>query len=443
MYRMTTPWPLLIFFVCACDPAAEANAAGGTEGVEEAAKAAMKAPAVEHGHLRRVLAHAAGDTPTGQRIEEAQRALRASPEDPDQLAKTGFLFIRRYRETSDGGLLALARDCARAGAGQAREHPAVLALQTVLHQYAHRFSAATETARRLMRARPDDPTAAILLGDAELELGRYDRAVEAYQKAIDIRPDLRSYNRAAYMRWLHGDVEGAKDLLALAMGAGSRSDPAALAWCLVDLGLVLWHEGELAAAGRAADRALETMPGYAPALRLLARVRAARGDRSGAAEVLEGLVDRDVATVEDSLWLAEWIAEERPEKAGALVDEAVRRRREDPRALALYFARHDRNRDEALDLVERELRSRADISTHAVHALALARAGEHSEAAAALARARKLGTPDARFDLYEAVLQLEAGSPGAAREALARAQASHPNIDPVLSEELQRRLSET
>ena len=45
------------------------------------------------------------------------------------------------------------------------------------------------------------------LGDAQTELGNYDKAAEAYQKMVNLRPDLSSYNRAAYFRFLYGDAD--------------------------------------------------------------------------------------------------------------------------------------------------------------------------------------------------------------------------------------------
>ena len=72
-------------------------------------------------------------------------------------------------------------------------------------------------------------------GDALIEMGDYDAAADAYQKMVELRPDLASYNRAAHYRFLFGDTSGAIRIMKQAIEAGSSS-PENVAWCMVDLG---------------------------------------------------------------------------------------------------------------------------------------------------------------------------------------------------------------
>ena len=46
-----------------------------------------------------------------------------------------------------------------------------------------------------------------LLGDALLEQGRLDEAINFYQKMVDMRPGLQAYSRIAYVRWLTGESQ--------------------------------------------------------------------------------------------------------------------------------------------------------------------------------------------------------------------------------------------
>src|SRR5205085_2499650 len=102
-----------------------------------------------------------------------------------------------------------------------------------------RFAEARDAARELIASRADDSTGHLVLGDALLELGDFDEAVASYQRAMDLRPDLRAYERAAHARWLTGDVEGSIELYAMATDAGSVRDPESTAWCWTELGDVL------------------------------------------------------------------------------------------------------------------------------------------------------------------------------------------------------------
>ena len=49
--------------------------------------------------------------------------------------------------------------------------------------------------------------------------GRYGAAIATVQRMVDLRPDLASYSRVAYLRELHGDIAGAIDAMQLAVSA--------------------------------------------------------------------------------------------------------------------------------------------------------------------------------------------------------------------------------
>src|SRR5262249_1175723 len=125
--------------------------------------------------------------------------------------------------------LRLADDAVRAARARAPDDVHAGALAAMLLQEQHRFGDALALADELLRAHPDDTTAHLVRGDALLELGRYDDAGDAYQRALDLRPDLRSYNRGGYLRWLTGDADGAVELYELAIDSGSPRDPESVA----------------------------------------------------------------------------------------------------------------------------------------------------------------------------------------------------------------------
>ena len=102
--------------------------------------------------------------------------------------------------------------------------PAALLLRGHVLISFHRFAEAEAIARELVAQRtlPFDYG---LLGDALVEQGRLAEAVSAYQRMVDLRPDLQSYSRVAYMRWLKGDLDGAIEVARMAAGAASPLDP--------------------------------------------------------------------------------------------------------------------------------------------------------------------------------------------------------------------------
>src|SRR5687767_14886307 len=91
------------------------------------------------------------------------------------------------------------------------------ALRTLVLLNDHRFAEAAKLSRETLARDPNDLVALGALADAELELGKLDAALEATQRMLDIKPNLPSYSRAAYLRWLSGDGAEAKRLLRLAI----------------------------------------------------------------------------------------------------------------------------------------------------------------------------------------------------------------------------------
>ena len=57
---------------------------------------------------------------------------------------------------------------------------------------------------------PNDGSGWEVIGPVYMRLGRFDDAVKAAQKMNDLKPSLPAYSRASHLRWLRGDVEGAK-----------------------------------------------------------------------------------------------------------------------------------------------------------------------------------------------------------------------------------------
>lgn len=373
-------------------------------------------------------------------LTAALAEVRNAPDASRSWGTLGAMFLRRHRETADPEHLRLADDAIDAALERDPRDTVALSMRGLMEMQAHDFRAAKETAEGILRVDRDDTSALLLLGDAELELGHYEPAVEAYQRAADLRPDLRVYSRGAYARWIHGDPEGAVELLALAIDAGSPRDPEATAWCFVDLALVRWHGGDVAGTRQALDQAFALVPDYLPARRLEARVLWAEGHHDEAITALIATLARQ-EQVGELLVLADWLElEGRTEERDARVARATLIRREDPRSLALYQARHGLESEAALTATRAELRRREDIYTHAAHAAALARAGRGAEARASLASALSLGTPDASLLLVEALVKHLGGDEEGARDAYARAAALNLAVDPYLATELARAL---
>ena len=100
-----------------------------------------------------------------------------------------------------------------------------------------------------------------MIADALIELGRYDEAVVATQRMVDLRPDLASFARVSYLRELMGDVPGALAAMERAAQAGAgRAEN--VAWTQVQSGNLRFNSGDLDGAAARYDASLATVDGY-------------------------------------------------------------------------------------------------------------------------------------------------------------------------------------
>src|SRR5262249_8257928 len=115
-----------------------------------------------------------------------------------------------------------------------------------------------------------------VIGDAEIELGRYRQAFRDFDTMNRLRPSLSSYARVSYGRELRGDTAGAIKAMKLAIDAPTpTAEPTA--WTHVQLGKLYFNHGRLAAAEREFEYALAVYPRYAYGLDALASAQAANG----------------------------------------------------------------------------------------------------------------------------------------------------------------------
>jgi len=355
------------------------------------------------------LAEGQGQDRLAAQIERARQDVRRGPNGKAALERLGYLHVSRARVTSDAGHYKLAEavaDCLQASSpGDAA---ALLLRGHVLHQL-HRFKEAEQVARELVARR----TVVLdygLLGDALMEQGRLAEAAAAYQQMIDLKPFYQSYTRAAHVRWMKGDLEGALGVMRRATESASPRDPESSAWAWTRVALYELQANRLAGARRAADAALTFEPEYAAALLARGRILLAGGQRSDALKALTHAADLN--PLPEYQWiLADALrASGRPADAAAVERELVARgTASDPRTVALYLATRGENASTALSLAEAELGVRADVFTLDAQAWALAANGRTAQARSVIARALAEGTEDGRLFLHAGIIHAGAG----------------------------------
>ncbi|HEX9111717.1 MAG TPA: tetratricopeptide repeat protein [Terriglobales bacterium] len=138
----------------------------------------------------------------------------------------------------------------------------------------HEFASAREEARKLNKKVPDDVMVYGFLTDANVELGNYKEVEDTAQMMLDLRPGNRpGLTRAAYLRELFGDVDGALDLMNMAYQSTPPTEVEDAAWITTEMAHLDLSVGKIAEADALLQRALTLFPDYHYALGNLAKVR--------------------------------------------------------------------------------------------------------------------------------------------------------------------------
>ncbi len=213
-------------------------------------------------------------SPAERSIAQAKQLMLENPKDFEAYNALALALSRRARETSDVNYYAQAEEALQQSSAispgnfdGARTHVWLLLGK-------HEFAAALEEAKKLNKRMPDDVMTYGFLTDANVELGNYKDAETAAQMMLDLRPgNLPALTRAAYLRELFGDIDGALELMNMARQSTSPSEVEDAAWILSQMAHLELAVGKTAEAEKYLQQALTLFPGYHYALGNLAKVR--------------------------------------------------------------------------------------------------------------------------------------------------------------------------
>ncbi len=357
-------------------------------------------------------------------------------------------YMRKLREAGDPGYALRAEQAIRRALALDPRDPDAPRLLAWVVLVKHEFADALRQAEALVWGTPDDDRLYGILGDAEIELGRYSEARAAFQRMLDLKPGLAAYTRAAYLRELHGDVPGAIQLMNFAVDATTPRDRENLAWTRVQLGNLYFNHGNPTRAEEQYAEALRAYPGYLYAEAGLGNVRAAQGRLTESAQLYEQAMAAiplpEMAATLGDIYTRTGRHDD-AERQYALVEYIGRLTQLNQvvynRDLAYFFADHDRQIDQAVVLAEREAALRHDVYTSDTLAWAYYKAGRHGDASRIIARALELGTQDARLFYHAGMIAWTRGDRPQAKAFLAKALQTNPNFH-VLHADAARRLLE-
>lgn len=375
---------------------------------------------------------AAGVLPDDQ-IRFYQTRLADHPREATSWNMLGVGYMRKLRESGDPVYALRAEQALRHALAVDPRDPNTAGLLAWVALTMHQFTEARVQAEALIRDAPGDHLAYAILGDADIELGRYSEAQAAFQHMMDFKPGPAAYTRAAYFRQLHGDIVGALAMMQRAVEGASPRDRENLAWTRVQLGHLYFGQGRLSEAEQQYREALRVFPGYLYGEAGMGDVQAARGRFGEAVRAYERSLavvplPQTAATLGDVYTRLGRAAE--AERQYALVEYIGRLTELNQavynRDLALFFADHDRRLDQAVRLAEREASLRPDIYSTDALAWAYFKVGRNDAAARLMARALALGTRDATLFFHAGMVAWKRGDRAVAVRYLREALQTNP-----------------
>jgi len=368
-------------------------------------------------------------SPAELAISSARNAIAKKPAQFSGYNQLAVALARRARETSDVNFYAQAEDVLKKSFELAPANIEGEKVKIWLLLGRHEFAAALVEATALNRQVPDDVLVYGFLTDANVELGNYDAAEKSAQWMLNLRPgNLPALTRAAYLRELFGDNEGALELMHMAYQATPSSEAEDGAWILSQLGHLYFASGQLDKAADALQTALIKFPGYHYALGNLAKVRI-QEKRHAEAVVLLQQRYKAAPHAENLYDLAEALelAGHQEEAQRAFTEFETKSLAESVRAdnsnreLIFYYADHAHEPAKALTVAEKEFARRHDVFTLDAYAWALHVNGRDAEARKQIGTALAVGIRDPKMMRHADRLQ---------RSEVDRMQASNsPGLD--------------
>lgn len=356
-------------------------------------------------------------SPAEVRITQARGAIEKDPGYYQAYNELALALSRRARETGDPAYYQQAEEALRDSFRLQPDNFEGRKVQCWLLLGKHEFEKARELARELNRRAPDDVLVYGFLADANVELGNYPEAETAAQWMLDLRPgNIPGLTRAAYLRELHGDLEGALELMRMAY---DQTDPGELedrAWILTQLGHLYLVDRRQGEAESALTEALRLFPRYHYALGMLGTLRMEQRRWAEAVELFEQRYA--VAPHPENLYpLAEAL-----ERAGRSRDARSAFRTFERQAeresggsdnanheLIFYYLEHANAPARALRLAEREAARREDVHTLDAYAWALQANGRYREAQSQIERVLKLGARSPLFQSHASAIAARLG----------------------------------
>jgi len=365
-------------------------------------------------------------SPAERSMAQAKKLIEKNPNDFEAYNSLALAFSRRARETSNVAFYREGEEALQKSFAISPDNFDGQRIRVWLLLGKHEFAAALEAAKELNRKLPDDVMVYGFLTDANVELGNYKEAETAAQWMLDLKPgNMPGLTRAAYLRELFGDIDGAMDLMNMAYQSIPPSEVEDAAWIVTQMAHLDLSIGKIDEAEKLSQQALLMFPGYHYALGNLAKVRIQQKRYDEAVELLRQRYQAapHAENLFDLARALQW-AGHREEALTAFAEFEQKSLLETNRAdnsnheLIFYYADYAKQPAKALEVAQREYARRHDVFTTDCYAWALGLNNRNQEGLNQITAALAVGIQDAQLFRHAGEIRLAAGDHASAERYL-------------------------
>jgi tetratricopeptide (TPR) repeat protein len=365
-------------------------------------------------------------SPAERNMAQARKLIEKNPKDFEAYNALALALSRRARETSDVMFYTQGEDALQKSFALSPDNFDGQRIRVWLLLGKHEFAAALEAATKLNQRMPDDVMSYGFLTDANVELGNYKEAETAAQWMLDLRAgNMPGLTRAAYLRELFGDIDGALELMNTAYQSTPPTELEDRAWIVTQMAHLNLAVGKVEEAETLLRQALKMFPNYHYAMGNLAKVRIKQKRYDEAVELLRQRYQA-APHAENLFDLAQalQLAGHQDEAQRAFAEFEQKSLMETNRAdnsnheLVFYYADYANQTAKALEVARREYARRHDVFTLDCYAWALHLNEQDDEAIKQIGTALAVGIRDAKLFWHAGEIELAAGDHVAAERYL-------------------------
>jgi tetratricopeptide (TPR) repeat protein len=341
-------------------------------------------------------------TPAQQKIAAGKKAIESAPERPQSYNQLAIAFERRAAETGDVSFYDHAEDALKKSFSVSAENLEAQKIRASVLLGEGRYQEALEQATAVNKLWPDDVLVYGYVADAQIALGNYAAAEQAVQWMLNLRPgNIPGMRRAADLREVFGDADGAADMLTAELVQTAPTEVADRAYVMTRLGHLQLAAGHLTEAEKLLQQAHDVFPNLPYTLDIVAELRRAQSRYAEAAQILNQLYLMNPSAEqayrlavalerEGQQNYAESTYQEFERKALQAIDRSGNANVD----LVFYYADHAAKPQEALQIAETEFSRRQNVRARDAYAWALAVNGRFAEARTQVEAALEVGTRD-------------------------------------------------